>query len=809
MPQTLRIKLNVDTQISVLSSRSQIYKTRQFIDATKHFAGVDFLLQKFAGSIILNVDGLSDRASGYSIEVQNGKHVFFFTFGQGANTALKLSDSDIIFYDYKDSQNLKRKNDQRLLNFLTVGRLFDADVSAAQDPDKDFDKLYILSNADQVNFPLLNESQRNLVEIEDKNVLVQGVAGSGKTNICISKIVFSACRAYAGKVLYSTFSRGLLLDTQAKVEIFKNNLKGFVKDFHAGNVVFADINHKKAIENKLGVYFSVDSDAKIVEKINEIIAFLDEKVDYMLLEDMYVKHVSADINTVNESYFTKEYVSNIKNHQLAVKLEKIKHLSYEVIYKEIYGMILGCYDTVDPKPMLSLEEYTARRGEGFSSEERRTVYAIAQDYVRHLKQNNLTDNNFISRALIQNAAMIPKYSLAVIDEVQDMTEVSLFLMKTLSRKMFCVGDALQMINPSFFSFAYLKRLLFEKDVVSVAELAHNYRNARRIAEIIDRLGEINVRQFGTHSFVLKGESTDSSPQEVPVYIKDKDFIKTAAAQNFDNFTVIVSGAKEKTALRKILKSQEILTVPEIKGLERDTVVLYNVLSANAEKWRYLERTLINRKSADENSVFRYYFNLFYVGVSRAKRHLFVAEEREIDTFSDFFDNSFRRMTGSEAVTALGGIVSRIELDYEDIIERITQFVGLGQYDNARFAADKISDDKERTYRLEGIDIYEKFIAHGKYREAGIRFWEIGRSEDAKKYFALSGDAILSRLVDACAGEDSKGLDIDILNFLPEVAGNGVATKLILQTVNNDLQRLKERQKNINNRFVKIKEKRNG
>lgn len=35
--------------------------------------------------------------------------------------------------------------------------------------------------------------------------------------------------------------------------------------------------------------------------------------------------------------------------------------------------------------------------------------------------------------------------------------------------MFCVGDALQMINPSYFSFAYLKKLMYDEDLTSVAE----------------------------------------------------------------------------------------------------------------------------------------------------------------------------------------------------------------------------------------------------------------------------------------------------------------------------------------------------
>ena len=103
---------------------------------------------------------------------------------------------------------------------------------------------------------------------------------------------------------------------------------------------------------------------------------------------------------------------------------------------------------------------------------------------------------------------------------------------------------------------------------------------------------------------------------------------------------------------------------------------------------------------------------------------------------------------------------------DEVIERITQFINLEQYDNARFAANKLTDDAERQYQLQRIDINEKYIRRGKYREAGIAYWELGRTQEAKEQFKLSKDDILIELVDACSIDDNKGLDIDILQFYP-------------------------------------------
>lgn len=812
------MKYFVNTEKTVISSQSQIYKTERFINETKHFSFIDIFISKIAEALILNLDEIVKGAgeSGENgkecllIRTSQGEHSFYVKLGFMIKDSPLLCGKDIVFYKYQsaDKDGVVRRNDLRFVSYMRSRKVFEISAEWTEDTaeNKEFNKLYILSQADYVNFPLLSKEQREIVGIEDQNVLAQGAAGSGKTNICISKIIFAARRGYGGKTLYTTFSRGLLIDTVKKVDSLKERMRSFIKDCLEGRAVFADDDRKKAVERRFGIYFTEDQTDRIIEEMKGIIDYLDNKVDYLLIEDLYAKYVSSDINLAGEDYFTKVYVKDIKNHQLAAKLNNVKHLSYEVIYKEIYGLIMGCRDLDNPKETLSLEEYKRLRKDGFSGKECEIIYLIAKDYKNHLLRHKLKDNNLMSRELLQRLDEIEKYSLAIIDEAQDMTEVNLYLMKNIAIKLFCVGDALQMINPSYFSFAYLKRLLYEKDITTVSELKHNYRNSPKIVDIIDDLGKINISKFGAHSFVLKGRCVESGAQTLAAYVKGDDFMEELSKRNFDGFTVVTGSAKEKEELRKKLKKQEILTVSEIKGLERDVVVLCNILSANYDKWQRLERVLINRKSADENSVYRYYFNLFYVGVSRAKSHLFVSESRDIEAFKDFFKKHFKRLDAYEAVERLGEVSGRFDMDMDEVIERITQFINLEQYDNARFAANKLTDDAERQYQLQRIDINEKYIRRGKYREAGIAYWELGRTQEAKEQFKLSKDDILIELVDACSIDDNKGLDIDILQFYPDVENNEAARKVILRTLQNDLTWLSGRQKEINRQIKALKER---
>lgn len=806
----MEYKISAKTNVMVLSGESRIYKTERFIQSTARFKGVDLFVTKLAEGIILNRDKLLSGKS-YRLESAGGLFTMFFVFGNALEKRKDIQKKDVIFYKYIDNDAIKTRNDSGLLNYMKGKLQIDFTLTTVKiaDSEDNFEKLYKLTEEDNFKFPLLNAEQQEIVELEDKNVVVQGVAGSGKTNICIAKIVHSATRGYKGRLLYTTYSRGLLVDTNEKVNAFIKSLDKFLEARKEGKVVYADGDKKRAVENKLGVYLTVDSEVEIADSVAKIAEFLKNKVDYKLIEDLYRDKFNEDVSIADENYFIKKYVNGIKNHQLAMKLDRVKHLSYEVIYKEIYGLIFGRYDLSRRQEKMTLDEYKLERKDSFTVPECEIIYSLAEDYAKNKKQFKRIDNNDMSRALIDVSERAPIYSLAVIDEVQDMTEVNFSLMKVLARKMFCVGDALQMINPSYFSFAYLKRLLFEKDVVSVAELENNYRNSERIAELINKLGDINVLEFGTHSFVLKSSSVGSGVKTTSVYVKDKAFINAISEEKFDNFTFVVASQKKKEELRKLIKNQEILTVSEIKGLERETIVLYDVLSDNKEKWSALARTKVNRKKADENSVYRYYFNLFYVGVSRAKAHIYVVENSEIGAFKSFFEDNFDVMNAKRAIDALVGDVGRLDVDRDELLERIEQFIKLGQYDNARFNSGKLIDGDDKKDALERIEIHEEFISHGKYREAGIRYWEYGRTSDAKRMFELSGDKVLIDLIEACSDGDEQGLSADIIKYYPDVCNNEVARDMIISTVKRDLIQLKDAQKALNAKFKKAKEKKNG
>lgn len=783
------IKIILNTQKIILSGSRRAYKTEGLGFAARKIAFIDAFISRTAEGIFYS-GFLPERGKRYIAATEDGKYTLFFCRGDDG----RLTCDDLVFYKFIRAEESDGGFDRSLSDYLCTRKTIGIVVKPTDDAPAagDLNRLYLVSGGDGiVNFPLLTEEQKKIVETEDANILVQGVAGSGKTNVCVEKIVYCACRDYRGKVLYTTYSRGLLTETRTKVELFIKSIGEFLRFYENGNVAFIDENHKSAIENKLGIPFDTDDDAKIISSLKRISVFLKEKVEYKLIEDIYADCFQA-AETADEATFLNVYLKD-KNFRFSGALDKIRNLPAELIYKEVYGMIFGKYEPSSPKNAMSREQYAEARAESFSRAECDTIYAIANDYAQFLTKNGLQDNNSMSRALLTKNKE-PVYSVGVIDEVQDFTEVNLYLMKTLCRKLFCVGDALQMINPSYFSFAYLKRLMYG-GVTGISELKHNFRSSEKLGRIADKLAELNRRKFGVHSFVLKGESVPSSSDSSAIFVRQRDFTSFLTDKKFENLTVIVSSAAKKAELRTKLKKTEILTVSEAKGLERETVILADVLSDNADKWQVLDKLTLSRKTADENSVFRYYFNLFYVGVSRARRYLIVSEYDYPESFEELFKTCFETKSKDGAINYLKEIAGKIELGDDELIERIEKFCSLGQYDNARFTADKLSTDRLRDENLAHIFVHENYLKFGKWREAGTEYWRRGMDKPAREMFTKSGDENLFPLMDACI-QGGGALDADIVRFYPIVKDNELAKNIILETLEGDYKNLTKNQSEI-------------
>ncbi len=756
-----------------------VYKTEEFSLATKRLTHVNETLTLLAFAALKK----GFREGSYVF--YQGKVSLYARLYPSFRGSLGAA---VVFYRFA-SYPVTASGDRRLEN---LSEFHAESIPACSFPSEKVYRVFAL----ETDLPLPDERQRALLDIEDKNVLVQGIAGSGKTNLCIEKIIFAAASGYGGKTLYTTFSRGLLFDVKKKVLAYLDALKKLVSSMEKGEI---ELGAAESVAMKALLGAPVSSVEEALPQLKRMVEYLEEKVDYLLIEDIY-RAEEGETEFSGERDFAS-FLKGLKNYNLLNRYKKIT-LADETLYKEIYGFLFGKSENGG----LSREAYAEARKGAFTKEECSFIFDLAAEYKNYLLSSGKTDLNLASERLAERT-ITPYYSLAIVDEVQDFTEVQLGFFRKAAIKLFCVGDASQMVNSAYFSFARLKDILYKKDVTEVKELKYNYRNSREIAAVAHALAGLNRSIFGAHGFVLNAEAVSSEEGAFAVCFKTGAILSLLQKEKTDNFTIVVATREEKEKLRAILPQKEILTVSEIKGLERDTVVLYNVLSTNKDKFARLARTEIDRKTADENSVYRYYFNLFYVGVSRARRHLFVAEEGEVPLFGDFFKKNFTEITAEEAAAKIKKTVGSTLVEQEEYLRRAEEFKKLGQYENAIAAASALINDAEREKELAEIEVWRDFISRGDYAGGGLAFWEKGYIAEAKEAFSVGGETELSDLVSALEeGGDREKLDYRVLNYYDKLKDSGAAMKVFDAVLKKDALSLKEAHATIAKAFKAEKKK---
>ena len=94
------INLNIDSNLTILSDQSRIFKTELLIRQTKGLKGVDRFLEKISDGILLSLDKKQvDLNDAYIITLMEGQNSIFFKFGKTVLNQ-KCKDADIVFYKF-------------------------------------------------------------------------------------------------------------------------------------------------------------------------------------------------------------------------------------------------------------------------------------------------------------------------------------------------------------------------------------------------------------------------------------------------------------------------------------------------------------------------------------------------------------------------------------------------------------------------------------------------------------------------------------------------------------------------------------
>ena len=731
---TSRLLVSDDFVRDVKKYKNKISSFLSFVQKNLYLKGLSFLEMKKNEKMLSNTSTTT-----FEFRSPIKGHRLLFKYGWQYNN-INLNDNDIVLCRYvndhdKISEEANSINESELsLNEEWTDKLniSDFDIQAVKNPEPlEKNKLYYYNDNVNCLIPILDGEQEKILKDNEKYIFVNGIAGSGKTNLCIQKIVMYSC--CGNKVLYSTFSESLLNSTQETIH-------------------YNYIDQLRLIKNEIDLYGLNESLILKINNLNLNLNLMDNylknidilqnnlnTIDYKMLSDIYNEKYNFKKELVDFKIFCTLFESD---EMLSFDLKnKFKNtlISLEILFKEIEGVVLGINST---NPVISFEDYKTERKDVFDETSLKILYDIARRYFEFISNSNkYVDKNLIAISLLKDNSLKEYYDIIVLDEVQDFTQKELIAFKYMSKRVFAVGDPLQMINPSYFSFNRLKQIFGENRKEYILDL--NYRNTKQLNHAINDLIEINKDKLGNHSNIIKNiKSADIHESTYLFFTNHRNILDGLNASEFNDYCIVVATDKEKN----IKYNKEILTISEVKGLERGTIVLYNILSQHLSEWLKLENSQINKKLADENSLLRYYFNIFYVGITRAQRHLLIVEESEINLFNEFFKKNFTYLDKDTSIESLQLKLDLKTLSLTERIQRINESLKNKLFDNALHYISWINDKNEKQKQLLRLEIYSDFYKKNNYEQARDKCLELNFIEDAIEISKQSNNYDIANLL---------------------------------------------------------------
>lgn len=596
-----------DLEVFFLEQKAKKFKKLYSIQNKPYFARIDFKTNNILDKIYIGITNVEEDLNYYVYDWRSPICSMFYDYGVGVasyNSPDGKIDGEII---------LKR---QYQISDGKLDNVFDTTINI----DDDVLQSVLKENSSEHMKNIVNtiQQEQNVVIRDDKtnNLIVQGIAGSGKTSVALHRIAYllykleylnsnnvlifspnNIFKEYIGNVLPELGEDNTLITTfhefastyikeYYRVESYSEFLARYYKNEYQNNdlikyklsdeIIPILENYAKTITNLTRFINNITYKEQVIDK-EELNDLLHNRYNKFNLFDRF-DYIAEKINN--------RYYDGKKQDKVRLKALLLKNINITIKMKDIYKSFF------DSQEFLNNYKGYFNRSENIKKLNKKVLNYEDSTLFIYLK------------FLLSSIPYRVSTKLVVIDEAQDYTLLQYKIIKLLFRNtdFTILGDVNQTINP-FYKYDNLNILedVFDGESKYV-ELNKTYRSSPEIIEYSNKI--LGLKHF---SAVRRNNN-------IPVKVYDKVDYKLLIDKindlrsKYNSVALITKSIEEAQIIYDNIKSnisdinivdidtdkfnKNFLIIPAYasKGLEFDSVIIIN----NFDKDKYLYYVAVTR-----------------------------------------------------------------------------------------------------------------------------------------------------------------------------------------------------------------------
>lgn len=597
-----------DLQVSIMQSKGNYLQRLFRIQNKPYFGSIRF---KEEGSeeednIYIGITHVEDKLDYYVHDWRSPICSMFYDYETGP--ASYKAPSGII------KGNIIKKR-QYIIEDAELKHIFDNDLNISDSllqevlAEESSDKMKNIVNTIQ------EEQNKVIRNTEDKNLIVEGIAGSGKTSVALHRIAFLLYR------IPNLTSSNVVVFTPNKVfsEYISNVLPELGED-NTYDMTFYDllcqnINEYKDIENFtdfISRYYkgNVDNyDMVKYKQSDEIIKDIDSYINNLLSTIKFNNKLEYD----NFIEIDTEELNNMLNYKYNrfPLFERIKEMSKRIASNNYEGSTKNASSIEKKlKELLNIKLDLKDIFNNFYQSE----YSKYKDKVndKYLYYEDACIFLYIKSLLVGfNTNHVIKE--IVIDEAQDYNKLQyLIIKKTFKTSNYTIlGDTNQTINP-YYKYNSLEELTSIFESSKYITLTKTYRSTGKIIDYTNKILGLNhvtaIRNDKASDIIFRNNITKND------FLTDINNLKTISK----SIAIITKNDKEAEKVYNMLKDDlDIMLIDGFGHIKRDLVVVPSYVAKGLEFDSVIIYTDTNNKYQEKDKY------LFYVACTRAQHNLII------------------------------------------------------------------------------------------------------------------------------------------------------------------------------------------